>query len=186
MNLSLQFVDRTLRRLHPLCRDCLDFQSISPQLRSHKLLTDHEFQEILNIYSGVQQVDKFLNYLRLKGRNCLNQLIECLQSSLKYCAGHQHLLNELKKQVNQADTILENGNPQDPAQVRLVMSQSRNRRIKHYGLLVKQWLISGKTYLTLMLSELLCDVSTNPNKVEGTDSSMISLISYMYWKYAYT
>jgi len=136
-------------------------------------LSDHEYKEILNKDSREQQVDKFLNYLRLKGR-------KCLQLSLEY-AGHQHLLTELKKQVDLAD----NGNPRDRARVRLVMSQSRNRQIKHYGLLVKQWLISGKVYLTLMVSELLCDVLMNPSKVEGTDSSMISLISYMHWKYVY-
>ena len=118
MDLSLQFVNDTLRRLHPLFRNCLDFQSIAPQLRLHKLVTDHEWQVIGSKDSREQQVDEFLKCLPHKGRNCLNQLIKCLQMSLDH-AGHQDLLTELKKQIDPADTLLENGNPRDPAQVRL-------------------------------------------------------------------
>ena len=43
------------------------------------------------------QVDELLKCLPLKGGNCLHLLIECLQSSLDH-AGHQDLLEELKKQ----------------------------------------------------------------------------------------
>jgi len=91
-------VNNVLRRLHTLFRSCLNFQSIFPQLRQHNLLTDHEWQVIKNKDSHEDQVDEFLQYLSHKGRNCLNQLIECLKLSLDH-AGHQDLLVELKKEL---------------------------------------------------------------------------------------
>ncbi|XP_065908160.1 putative leucine-rich repeat-containing protein DDB_G0290503 isoform X2 [Dysidea avara] len=93
-------VDDVLRRLHTSFRSCLNFQSISPHLRSHELLTDNEWEVISNKDSRQDQVDEFLKVLPHKGRNCLNQLIECLQLSFDH-AGHKDLLVELKKQVDQ-------------------------------------------------------------------------------------
>jgi len=93
-------VNDVLRRLHTSFRSCLNFQSISPHLRSHELLTDHEWEVISNKDSHDSQVDEFLKVLPHKGRKCLNQLIECLQLSLDH-AGHKDLLVELKKQVDQ-------------------------------------------------------------------------------------
>ena len=122
VDVYMQFVNDVLRKLHGLFRNCLDFQSISPQLRSHNLLTDHQWQVIGKKDSREQQVDEFLKYLPHKGRNCLHQLMKCLQLSLDH-AGHQDLLIELKKIVEkQTDDptadILENGDPQDSDQVR--------------------------------------------------------------------
>ena len=97
-----QLTNDVLRRLHSLFRSCLNFQSISPQLRQHNLITYHEWQVICNKDSHDDQVDEFLKCLPLKGRNCLNQLIECLQLSLDH-AGHQDLLAELKKQVDRSN-----------------------------------------------------------------------------------
>jgi len=96
---ELQLLNDVLRRLHSLFRSCLNFQSISPQLRQRNLITNHEWQKISSKSSQEDQVDEFLKCLSLKGRNCLNELVECLQLSLDH-AGHQDLLEELKKQVD--------------------------------------------------------------------------------------
>ena len=128
VDLQMQFVNDVLGKLHSLFRNCLDFQSISPQLRSHKLLTNNEWAVISSKKdSREQQVDEFLKCLPHKGRNCLSQLIKCLQLSPEH-AGHQDILVELKKLVEkQTETndptvdILENVNdPKDSgsAQVR--------------------------------------------------------------------
>ncbi|XP_065908170.1 putative leucine-rich repeat-containing protein DDB_G0290503 isoform X2 [Dysidea avara] len=93
-----QSVNDVLRRLHGLFRSCLNFQSISPQLRQHNLLTDHEWQVIKSKDSHEDQVDEFLNYLPFKGKDCLNQLIECLRSSLDHL-GHQDILTELEAEL---------------------------------------------------------------------------------------
>jgi len=95
-----QPVNEILRRLHTSFRNCLNFQSISPHLRSHELLTDHEWEVISNKGSRQDQVDEFLKVLPLKGKNCLKKLIECLQLSLDH-AGHEDLLEELKQLVEQ-------------------------------------------------------------------------------------
>jgi len=95
---DMDVLNNVLRRLHILFRNCLNFQSISPQLRQHNLLTDHEWQVIKNKDSHEDQVDEFLQYLPHKGKNCLKQLIECLELSLDH-AGHYDLLVELKKEV---------------------------------------------------------------------------------------
>ena len=92
----LQFVTEVLRKLHVPFRNCLNFQSISPQLRLHNLLTDDEWQVISKKDSREQQADEFLKCLPHKGKNCLNELVICLQSSLDH-SGHQDLLTELKK-----------------------------------------------------------------------------------------
>ena len=97
--MDTNLVNNILRRLHALFRSCLNFQSISPQLRQHNLLTDHEWQVIKNKDSHEDQVDEFLQYLPHKGKDCLNQLIECLELSLDH-AGHKDLLQGLKKEVN--------------------------------------------------------------------------------------
>ena len=118
----MQFVKDVLRKLHSAFRICLDFQSISPQLRSHNLLTDHEWQVISKKDTREQQVDEFLEYLPHKGKNCLHQLIKCLQLSLDH-AGHQDLLTELKRLVEKQtadstnDHIVDTGDPQDSGQV---------------------------------------------------------------------
>ena len=126
VDLHMQFVNDVLRKLHALFRSCLDFQSISPQLRSHKLLTDNEWEVVSKKDSREQRVDEFLKCLPHKGRNCLSQLIKCLQLSPEH-SGHQDLLMELKKLVekqtetdNSTPDILENNDPQDSAQVRLL------------------------------------------------------------------
>ena len=117
-----QFVNDVLRKLHGLFRNCLDFQSISPQLRAHNLLTDHEWQVIGKKDSRVQQVDEFLKCLPHKGKNCLNQLMKCLLLSLDH-SGHQDLLDELKKLVEKQtadstdDQIYESDGPQASGQV---------------------------------------------------------------------
>lgn len=123
MDFHMQFVSDVLRKLHGLFRNCLDFQSISPQLRAHNLLTDHEWQVISKKDSREQQVDEFLKCLPHKGRNCLNQLIKCLLLSLAH-SGHQDLLNELKKLVDKKQTadstddeIYESDGPQASGQV---------------------------------------------------------------------
>ena len=95
-----QSVNDVLGRLHSLFRSCLNFQTISPHLREHNLITYNEWQVIANKGSHDSQVDEFLKVLPHKGRNCLNQLTECLQLSLDH-AGHKDLLVELKKQVDQ-------------------------------------------------------------------------------------
>ncbi|XP_065908166.1 CAP-Gly domain-containing linker protein 1-like [Dysidea avara] len=94
---EVQSANDVLRRLHVSFRRYLNFQSISPHLRSHNLLTDHEWQVISDKGSCEDQVDQLLKYLPQKGENCLHALIECLQSSLDH-AGHKDLLVELKKQ----------------------------------------------------------------------------------------
>ena len=94
----IQFVNAALRKLHGLFRNCLDFQSISPHLRSHNLLTNNEWEVISNKDSREKQVDEFLKYLPHKGKNCLNELIDCLQLSLEH-SGHRDLLAALKKLV---------------------------------------------------------------------------------------
>ena len=112
----MQFVNDVLGKLHALFRSCLDFQSISPHLRSHKLLTSNEWEVIGKKDGREQQVDEFLKCLSHKGRNCLSLLIKCLQLSPEH-AGHQDILVELKKLVEkQTETngptvdILENMN----------------------------------------------------------------------------
>ena len=130
VDLHMQFVNDVLGKSHVLFRSCLDFQSISPQLRAHKLLTTNEWEVISRKDSREQQVDEFLKCLPHKGRNCLSQLIKCLQLSPEH-AGHQDLLVELKKLVEkQTETvsptadILENMNdPQnsESAQVSLAI-----------------------------------------------------------------
>lgn len=103
VDFCMQFVNEVLSKSHGLFRNCFDFQSISPQLRSHNLLTKHEWEVISKKDSREEQVDEFLKRLPHKGRNCLHQLIKCLQLSLDH-AGHQDLLIELKKLVEkQAD-----------------------------------------------------------------------------------
>ena len=94
---GVQSTNDVLRRLHVSFRRCLNFQSISPHLRSHNLLTDHEWQVISDKGSCEDQVDQLLKYLPQKGRSCLQALVDCLQSSLDH-AGHKDLLVELKKQ----------------------------------------------------------------------------------------
>ena len=98
VQLLIQFVRDVLKKLHVLFRNCLDFQSISPHLRSHSLLTDHEWQVISKKDTREQQVDEFLKYLPHKGKNCLNELIECLEMSLEH-SGHRDLLTALQKLV---------------------------------------------------------------------------------------
>ena len=90
-------VNEVLRHLHTLFRNCLNFQSISPHLRSHCLLTDNEWEIISKKESREDQVDEFLKCLPHKGKGCLKRLIECLQLSLDH-SGHQDLINELNKQ----------------------------------------------------------------------------------------
>ena len=124
VDFQMQCVNDVLRKLHALFRSCLNFQSVSPHLRSHKLLTDNEWEVISKKDSREQQVDEFLKCLPHKGKNCLNVLIKCLQLSLDHC-GHQDLLAELEKLVEKqtggptADT-LENHDPRDSTQVRLI------------------------------------------------------------------
>ena len=93
-----QSVNDVLRGLHGLFRSCLNFQSISPQLRQRNLLTDYEWQVIKSKDSHEDQVDEFLNYLPFKGKDCLNQLIECLRSSSDHL-GHQDILTELEAEL---------------------------------------------------------------------------------------
>lgn len=125
IDFHMQFVNDILRKLHGVFRNCLDFQSISPQLRSHNLLTDHEWQVIGKKDSREQQVDEFLKYLPHKGRNCLHQLMKCLQLSLDH-SGHEDLLTELKRLVEKQttnsidDQVFDNGDPQDSLQVGLL------------------------------------------------------------------
>ena len=90
-------VSEVLRHSHTLFRKCLNFQSISPHLRSHNLLTDNEWEVISKKESRKDQVDEFLKCLPHKGKGCLNRLVECLQSSLDH-SGHQDIINELNKQ----------------------------------------------------------------------------------------
>ncbi|XP_065908165.1 CAP-Gly domain-containing linker protein 1-like isoform X2 [Dysidea avara] len=94
---GVQSTNDVLRRLHVLFRRCLNFQSISPHLRSRNLLTDHEWQVISEKGNSEDQVDQLLKYLPQKGGSCLHALIKCLQSSLDH-AGHQDILVELQKQ----------------------------------------------------------------------------------------
>jgi len=91
-------VNEVLRCSHTLFRNCLNFQSISPHLRSNHLLTDHEWEIISKKDSREDQVDEFLKCLPHKGKGCLNTLIKCLRLSLDH-SGHQDLLSELNKQV---------------------------------------------------------------------------------------
>ena len=124
---DVQFVNEVLRNLHALFRNCLDFQSISPHLRSHNLLTDNEWEVISRKDSRGQQVDEFLQCLPHKGRNCLSQLIKCLQLSPEH-SGHQDLLTELnklvEKQTNQVDNptaeIFKENNSQNSVQVTML------------------------------------------------------------------
>ena len=107
VDLHMQFVNDVLRKLHALCRNYLDFQSISPHLRSHNLLTDNEWEVISKKDSREQQVDEFLKCLPHKGRNCLSQLIKCLQLSPEH-SGHQDLLTGLNKLVEKLTDQLDN------------------------------------------------------------------------------
>ena len=90
-------VSKVLRHSHTLFRKCLNFQSISPHLRSHNLLTDNKWEVISKKESREDQVDEFLKCLPHKGKGCLSRLVECLQSSLDH-SGHQDIINELNKQ----------------------------------------------------------------------------------------
>ena len=119
----LQLVTEVLRKLHVLFRNCLNFQLISPLLRLHNLLTDNEWQVISKKDSREQQVDEFLKCLPHKGKNCLNELVICLQLSLDH-SGHQDILTELKKLVEiqtggPIADIIKNDDPQGSAQVSL-------------------------------------------------------------------
>ena len=89
-------VDEVLKHLHTLFRSCLNFQSISPHLRSHRLLTNHEWEIISKKDGREDQVDEFLKCLPHKGKDCLERLLECLQLSLDH-SGHQDLISELSK-----------------------------------------------------------------------------------------
>ena len=98
MNYSnVQPTENVLSRLQISFKRWLNFQSISPQLRSHDLLTDREWEVISSKNSREEQVDELLMYLPDKGESCLQALVECLQSSLDH-AGHKDLLEELRKQ----------------------------------------------------------------------------------------
>ena len=121
VDLHMQFVNEVLRKLHALFRNCLDFQSIFPHLRSHNLLTDNEWEVICKKDSREQQVDEFLKFLPHKGRNCLSQMMKCLQHSPEH-SGHQDLLTELHKLVekqtdNPTAEILSENHPQDSVKV---------------------------------------------------------------------
>lgn len=101
--------NEVLRRLHTLFRDYLNFQAVSPHLRSHNLLTDNEWEIISKKDSREDQVDEFLKCLPHKGKGCLKRLIECLQLSLDH-SGHQDLISELHKQVVISDGgVLQSG-----------------------------------------------------------------------------
>jgi len=78
-----------------LFRSYLNFQTISPHLRKHNLLTDHEWEAIQNKATHDDKVDEFLKYLRLKGKDCLDRLILCLRSSLDH-SGHHDILTKLE------------------------------------------------------------------------------------------
>ena len=91
-------VNEVLRQLHTSFRTCLNFQSISPHLRSHNLLTNHEWEIISKKDSREDQVDEFLKCLPHKGKGCLEKLLECLQLSLDH-SGHQDLISELSKHI---------------------------------------------------------------------------------------
>ena len=124
VDLHMQLVNEVLRKLHALFRNCLDFQSISPWLRSHNLLTDNEWEIICKRDSREQQVDEFLKFLPHKGKDCLSQMMKCLQLSPEH-AGHKDLLTELNKLVEkQTDLpdsstaeILSENHPQDLGKV---------------------------------------------------------------------
>lgn len=89
--------DEVLKRTHAIFRKYLNVHSIYPHLRSHNLITDHEW-EVINTKDGREgQVDELLKCLPQKGRDCLQLLVKCLQSSLDH-AGHKDLLVELLKQ----------------------------------------------------------------------------------------
>ena len=122
-HLHSQFVTEVLRKLHVPFRNYFNFQSISPQLRLHNLLTEDEWQVISKKDSREQQADEFLKCLPQKGKNCLNELVICLQSSHDH-SGHKDLLIELKKLLekqtgDQLANIIENDDPQGSAQVSL-------------------------------------------------------------------
>ena len=91
-------VGEVLKHLHTLFRSCLNFQSISPHLRSHRLLTNHEWEIISKKDGREDQVDEFLKCLPHKGKDCLERLLECLQLSLDH-SGHQDLISELSKHI---------------------------------------------------------------------------------------
>ena len=91
-------VDEVLKHLHTFFRSCLNFQSISPHLRSHHLLTNHEWEIISKKDGREDQVDEFLKCLPHKGKDCLERLLECLQLSLDH-SGHRDLISELSKHV---------------------------------------------------------------------------------------
>jgi len=99
-----QLINDVLGRLHDLFRSCLNFQSISPQLRKYKLLTDREWQVINNKDTQDDQVDEFLKYLPLKGKDCLNRLSQCLRSSLDH-SGHQDILTKLEAELEIKDQV---------------------------------------------------------------------------------
>ena len=107
VDVHMQFVNDVLKKLHALCRNCLDFQSISPHLRSHDLLTNNEWELISKKDSREQQVDEFLKCLPHKGRNCLSQLIKCLQLSPEH-SGHKDILAGLNKLVEKQTDLLDN------------------------------------------------------------------------------
>ena len=91
-------VNEVLRQLHSSFRTSLNFQSISPHLRSHYLLTTHEWEIISKKDSREDQADEFLKCLPHKGKGCLERLLDCLQLSLDH-SGHQDLITELSKHI---------------------------------------------------------------------------------------
>ena len=115
LNESVEFVNETLKKSHVVFRNCLDFQSILPHLRSHELLTDNEWEVISKKDSRELQVDEFLKFLPRKGKNCLQQLIKCLQLSLNH-TGHKDILTELGRLVErQSETQSETQAVDTPA-----------------------------------------------------------------------
>lgn len=101
----IQSMEDVLKRSHYLFRKFFNFQSILPQLLAHNLLTSDEWEVISKKDSREQQVDEFLKCLPHKGRNSLNQLIECLELSLDH-AGHQDILAELKKHAGPDTSVM--------------------------------------------------------------------------------
>ena len=96
---SVQSPDDILKRSHIHFRRCLNFQAISPHLRSHNLLTDDEWEVISKKDTREQQADEFLKCLSHKGRNSLSHLINCLKLSQDH-TGHQDILTEIEKQMS--------------------------------------------------------------------------------------
>lgn len=96
---SMQSIDDILKRSHIHFRRYLNFQAISPHLRSYNLLTDDEYEVISKKDTRAQQADELLTCLSHKGRNSLGHLINCLKLSQDHI-GHQDILTELKRQIS--------------------------------------------------------------------------------------